>query len=70
MNTSAVTRISSTGFETTPTGRRLSVAGAAYVAAWIAGLFAGPTTPAATGPDSVIHDYYLHEGPRSSCSRR
>ena len=62
MNASAVTRISRTGFETTPTGRRLSVAGATYVAAWVAGLLVGPTTPAATGPDIAIHDYYLHEG--------
>lgn len=63
MNASTVTRISHTGFETTPTGRRLSVAGATYVAAWIAGLLTGPTTPAAAGPDSAIHEYYLQQGP-------
>lgn len=63
MNASTVTRISHTGFETTPTGRRLSVAGATYVAAWVAGLLTGPTTPAAAGPDSAIHEYYLQQGP-------
>ncbi|MFL6135917.1 MAG: hypothetical protein ACJ72A_24140 [Nocardioidaceae bacterium] len=63
MNASTVTRISHTGFETTPTGRRLSVAGATYVAAWITGLLTGPTTPAVAGPDSAIHEYYLQQGP-------
>ena len=63
MNSAAVSRISRVGFETTRTGRRLSVAGATYVAAWIVGLLTGPTTPSATGSDSTIHLYYLHEGP-------
>jgi hypothetical protein len=63
MDSAAVSRISRVGFETTTTGRRLSVAGATYVAAWIVGLLAGPTTPSATGPDSTIHRYYLHQGP-------
>jgi hypothetical protein len=63
MNTSAVTRLGRAGFETTLNGRRVSVASATYVAAWITGLVTGPSTPAATGPDSVIHAYYQQEGP-------
>lgn len=52
-------RLARPGFETTRTGRRLSVAGAAYVSAWVAGLVTAPATPAATAPASAIHRYYL-----------
>jgi hypothetical protein len=62
MNTSALP-FGRTGFETTPSGRRVSVAGATYVTAWVVGLLTAPATPSATAPDSEIHGYYLEHGP-------
>ncbi len=45
----------------TPAGRWTSVAGAAYVVAWLAGLVAAPTAP---GTDAVtVHAHYVAHGP-------
>jgi hypothetical protein len=49
-------------FRTTRTGRRLSVAGAAYVAAWLVGLLAGPAAPAADAAATDIQRYYVGHG--------
>src|SRR3712207_1252134 len=58
-NTSTVLdRIGSVGFETNRRGRRVSVTGAAYVAAWVTGLVLAPATPAATASAERVHDYY------------
>jgi hypothetical protein len=59
-------RAALTGFETTRTGRRVSVAGAVYVTAWVVGLLTAPATPSATAPDGTIHGYYLEHGPAIS----
>jgi len=60
MHTSVLpTRLTRPGFETSCTERRLSVAGAAYVTAWVVGLLSGPTTPSATAAAEDIHRYYL-----------
>jgi hypothetical protein len=61
--TAVVSRITRPGFETTPSGRRVSVAGAVYVAAWVIGLVMGPAAPSATAPDAEIHSFYLDHGP-------
>src|SRR3954447_341596 len=59
----AITSIRPTsGFATTRRGRRLSIAGAAYVGAWITGLVLAPATPAATAPATEVHAYYAQNG--------
>ena len=58
----ALDRATSVGFETNRRGRRISVAGAVYVASWVAGLVLAPATPAATAPAEEIHRYYATEG--------
>jgi len=64
MHATAVTsRFTRPGFETTPSGRRVSVAGAVYVAAWVVGLVTGPAAPSATASDADIHSFYIDHGP-------
>ncbi|MGZ4651000.1 MAG: hypothetical protein ACXV3A_10755 [Kineosporiaceae bacterium] len=46
-----------------PAGRWTSIAGAAYVAAWISGLLVVPSAPAPTGPADLLHDFYVSDGP-------
>ena len=64
MNVSATAhRLSATGLRVTPAGRWTSVAGAAYVAAWLVGLVLAPSAPAADASAAEIHAYYAQSVP-------
>jgi hypothetical protein len=67
MNASApaavAARVTRSGFAVSPAGRWASVAGAAYVAAWISGLLVVPSGPASTGPADVLQQFYASHAP-------
>ena len=58
-----LSKVASTAFRTNRRGRRISVAGAVYIASWVAGLVLAPTTPVATASPDEIHRYYADEAP-------
>jgi hypothetical protein len=62
MNMTTIDPISRVGLTTTTRGRWISVAGAAYVASWVTGLFAAPGAPAATAVAGEVHAYYADNG--------
>jgi hypothetical protein len=63
MNPSTFTaNLTRPGIRTTLNGRRVSVAGATYVTAWVVGL-TGPAAPAATAGAGAVHAYYAEHGP-------
>jgi hypothetical protein len=55
-------RVTSTGYQTNPRGRWISVVGALYVGSWVAGLVLAPETPGATASGDQIHHYYATQG--------
>jgi hypothetical protein len=58
----ALDRATRAGLHTNRRGRRISVAGAVYIASWVTGLVLAPATPAATASAQTIHEYYAGEG--------